>query len=269
MIRIAIDPVACTLGPFAVSWHGVFAALAVALALLTLATEARRVSADLQRLETAALWVILAGLLGARLLHVVEHPAFYLNNPGALLALHQGGAAVLGAIVFGWLAAALYARTAKVPFWSLADLAAPAVVIGLAAGRIGSLVAGDAWGRPADLPWGVVYERADALLPPNRVGVPTHPYAAYELLWNLAIFALLWLRRGHPAPAGARFLLFVALYSVGRFGLGFFREEPIVIAGLQQAQVVALALLAVALPLLIGRYRARDAGHRRPASGHA
>jgi phosphatidylglycerol:prolipoprotein diacylglycerol transferase len=124
---------------------------------------------------------------------------------------------------------------------------------------LGSLVSGDAWGKPASVPWAVVYERADALLPPDRVGMPTHPYAAYELLWSLAIFALLWLLRGHALPPGARFLLLLALYGAGRFALGFLREERVVLAGLQQAQVVALALLAVAVPLLVARRLARSA----------
>lgn len=256
MVHLAIDPVAFWLGPVAVHWHGITVASALALALVVLEAEARRVGLDLARLHRGALWVIIAGLAGARLFHVADHADYYLNHPAALLAVQEGGSAISGGVVAGIVAGAIYARRAGLPFWRTADAAAPAAILGLGLGRLGCLVNGDAWGAPADLPWAVVYDRPDALLPASLVGVPTHPYPAYELLWDLGVFALLWRRRRRAPGTGVPFLSFVVLYALGRFALAFVRQEPVVAFGLQQAQLLAFAMLIVALPLLVGRWRA-------------
>lgn len=259
MIHVAIDPVALWLGPMAIRWHGLIVAAAMALALVMLRREAQRAGLDGERMLSGAVWVLLAGLLGARLLHVIDRLDFYLNNPAAVLAAQEGGGAVWGGLLLGGTAGVLYARRAKLPVWRTADVAAPATALGLAAGRIGSLIAGDAWGTPANLPWAVVYDRADTLLPAALVGTPTHPYAAYEVLWNLGVVALLQACQGRAWPDGTRFLVFLALYAAGRLALTFYRQEPPVLWSLQQAQLLALLLLAAIPPLLWRRWRERAA----------
>lgn len=260
MIHLAIDPVALSLGPLAVRWHGLAVAAAVLLAVAVAECRARRAGLDGEHVRGGAVWAVAAGLLGARLLHVVDQLDFYLNNPAAILALHEGGAAVLGGVLLGSAAAGLYARRAALPFWPIADVAAPALALGLAAGRIGSLIAGDAAGAPATLPWAVVYDRADTLVPTALRGVPTHPYPVYELLWDLGIIAALALWGQRLRPDGLRFLAFLTLYAAGRLVLTFYRDERVVLWGLQHAQVVALLTLAVTLPLLARRWRERAPG---------
>ncbi len=133
----------------------------------------------------------------------------------------------------------------------MADVAAPAVLLGQIVGRAGSLINGDAFGSPADLPWSLVYVHPDALIP--DLGEPTHPYPLYEMLWNAVALGIVWRLRRQQLPDGTLFLVFLVLYAAGRFVLTFVRQEAIVLAGLQQAQVVALVALAIALPLLLRR----------------
>jgi phosphatidylglycerol:prolipoprotein diacylglycerol transferase len=190
---------------------------------------------------------------------VLDHWPAFLAHPLDALAIWEGGIAVYGAFLGGLLAGALAARRAGLPVWGLLDVAAPAMLVGQAVGRLGCLANGDAWGAPCAGPLCFVYTHPHALLPPSLLGVPTHPYPLYEIGATLVLLAALWWARRWLARPGAAFLAAALGYAVTRFSLSFFRQEALVLWGLQQAQVLALATaLTVGVLLLVRWYVARQ-----------
>jgi phosphatidylglycerol:prolipoprotein diacylglycerol transferase len=250
-IVVAIDPVLFELGAFAVRWYGLMIAAGIALGVLVALREARRLGVSEDATYSCALWGTLGGLAGARLFHVVDRTDFYLQNPAAALAIQQGGLAVWGAVVGGVAAGALYCRLAGLPIRLMAEVAAPGLLLGQIVGRLGGLINGDAYGAPFDSPWSLIYVHQAALIP--DLGEPTHPYPLYEMLWNALVLGAIWRRRRLPHRQGTVFLAYLVLYALGRFALGFVRQETIVLFGLQQGQLIALPVIALALPPLLRR----------------
>jgi phosphatidylglycerol:prolipoprotein diacylglycerol transferase len=247
-IVVAVDPVLLNLGDLSVRWYGLMIAVGIVLGVALALREARRLGVSEDATYSCALWGTLGALIGARLFHVLDRVDFYLQNPAAVLALQQGGLAIWGAVVGGVAAGSLYCRFAGLSVATMADLAAPALLLGQIVGRIGSLVNGDAYGGSFDAPWSLVYVHEAALIP--DLGEPTHPYPLYEMLWNVLVLALLWRIRTRAHPAGTTFFVYLLLYALGRFLLGFVRQEALVLFGLQQAQLIALIVIAIALPVL-------------------
>ncbi len=250
-ITIAADPVLAHLGPFAIRWYSLAIMLGIAVALYVSAREARRRGLDPDIILSLAWWAIPGGIIGARLLHVVDRFDAYRRDPLQILLIQRGGLAVFGAVLGGALAAWLFTRRRRLPFAALADTVAPGLVLAQAIGRIGCVFNGDAWGAPTTVPWAFVYTNPAAYIPRDLLGVPTHPYPLYDMALNLAIFAVLWRLRGRAWPAGAYFLTYLALYAASRFALTFVRQERVWFWGLQEAQVIALLTLAGALLLLL------------------
>jgi phosphatidylglycerol:prolipoprotein diacylglycerol transferase len=263
---IGIDPVLFRLGPISLRWYGVMIALGITVGVYLALREARRKGVDEDVVYSAALWSILGGIVGARVLHVVDKLDFYLQNPAHLFSLAPGGMAIWGGVLSGLLVMNVYARSRHLSALRLADIAAPGLLLGQVVGRIGNLINGDAWGAPTSLPWGLVYVHPDAMLPPASVGIATHPYPLYEIAWGLLVFGLLWQLRERLQVDGALFAIYVLLYSAGRFALTFVREEGLFLFGLQQAQVIAAGVFLVALPFLVYLLAGDPAKDRYPSS---
>jgi phosphatidylglycerol---prolipoprotein diacylglyceryl transferase len=202
-----------------------------------------------------ALWVGVAALIGARALYVAQNDlAMLAIDPLLLFAVWDGGLAFYGAVVGALLALAAIARRRRVLLLPLLDVAAPAAAIGQAVGHVGCLIGGDSYGIPTDVPWAVVYANPGAMAP---LGIPLHPTQAYEAIALGALFAGLWLGRerlarvGDGAVAGAYLLGLAAI----RFGLFYLRDEPSVLLGLKAAQLLGIAIGAVAVVLLLAARR--------------
>ena len=134
--------------------------------------------------------------------------------------------------------------------WRVLDAAAPALLVGQIIGRLGCLSNGDAWGAPTAQNYGVVYWNEHASIPASLIGIPTHPYPLYEMIvLAAALGGLLWLAPRLQLP-GQLFLLVVISYAVARFALTFVRQEPLVFAGLQEAQLVAVITAFIALAVM-------------------
>ncbi len=134
---------------------------------------------------------------------------------------------------------------------SVADAAAPALILGQAIGRVACFFTGDALGGPTSLPWGIVYTNPVSMAP--ELGVAYQPVFAYEGLWDIGVLAALLLLRPRLRRPGTVFASYLALYATGKFMVTFLREELIWFWGLQQAHLLALLLLAVAA--VIWRWR--------------
>jgi phosphatidylglycerol:prolipoprotein diacylglycerol transferase len=255
-ITIGIDPMIGHLGPFMVTWYGLFVAMAVAAGWWLGLREARRKNLDVEKMQSLILWSLPGGFVGARLFHVVDRWDLYADDPASVLYVWEGGLAIYGGLIGGVLAGLIYARLNGLPLWRTADAAAPGLILGQALGRLACIPNGDAYGAPTDLPWAFVYTNPATMVPPELLGRPLHPYAVYELIFDLALLGLLLGLRSVYKTDGTLFLTYTGVYAAGRFLLTFFRMEEVWFLGLQEAQIVALVVFAVTVPLLSWRMQA-------------
>ncbi|HEX76232.1 MAG TPA: prolipoprotein diacylglyceryl transferase [Dehalococcoidia bacterium] len=260
MITIGIDPVAFSLGPFEVRWYGIMVVLAVVAIIIIALLEARRVGISEEHVYSVGLWAILGGIIVSRLVHVIDKWDYYMAHPRHIIGFE--GLTVYGAVIGAMLAVLIYAWVKKLSFWRLGDVIAPGAILGQAIGRIGCIINGCCYGLPTSLPWAVVYAHPSSYAPP---GVPVHPTQIYHLLWNLAAFAVIWQLRTQLKPQGSLFLTYLALYAIGDLSIRFVRPGEPFLFGIQQAQLIGIAILVVAVPWLV--IRMRQAKAETTASG--
>ena len=249
MITISIDPVIFSIGHIMIRWYSLVVTLAIIIGVSIAWREAKRKGLAEKHFTDALIWVIAAGLIGARLFHVIDHWTHeYAANPIRALYIWEGGLAIWGAVIGGGIAVAVFAWRHKLPLGRLLDIAAPGLVLGQALGRAACVITGDAMGRPTTGPFGFAYTSPGAMVP--QLGVYYTPMPVYEIIVNLGIFAVIWRLRQRNWPDGLLFLVYLSLYSVERFLLAFTSSYQIIALGLTQSQIVALVSLAVALPLM-------------------
>lgn len=251
VIDIGIDPTIFQIGRLELAWHGLISALAILFAAWLGLRLARRQGLPEEPLLRMLWWAVPGGVVGARLFHVFDHLSEYSSDPLSILYVWQGGLAIYGGLVGGVLTAIVIMRLEGLPVWTVLDAAAPAMLIGQALGRFGCLINGDTIGKPTNGDWGVAYTHPDAIVPRDLLGVATHPYPLYELTWNLAVVGLLILLLPRLRHRGDIFLIATLGYALGRFLLTFFRQEPIVALGLQEAQIVAVITTVLAAVLFV------------------
>jgi phosphatidylglycerol---prolipoprotein diacylglyceryl transferase len=250
MITIGIDPVIFSIGHFMIRWYGVIVTIAIGAGLWIAWREAKRKGLDEKHFNDVIIWVIIAGMIGARLFHVIDHwPHEYANDPIRALYIWEGGLAIWGGVIGGGVALAIFARRRHLRLSFLFDLAAPAVVLGQAIGRFACIITGDAMGKPTTGPFGFAYTSPDAMVP--QLGVYYTPTPVYEIIMNFIIFGLVWRLRKKNLPDGVLFLIYLTLYSAGRFVITFWSSYEIVALGLNQAQLISLVALIVGVPLLV------------------
>ncbi|HJN86505.1 MAG: prolipoprotein diacylglyceryl transferase [Dehalococcoidia bacterium] len=279
-ITIGMGPNIFDFGSLVLSWHGFMTFVAVAVSVFLVVRAGSRQGMVADSIYSVAVWAIIGGVVGARLLHVIDFwGEIYQDDPLSVFYAWQGGVTIYGAILGGFAGGALYIIIRNsawyLSMWGryfrflgspnraplpgvghLADLSAPALLLAQAIGRVGDVINGEHCATQTDLPWGIVYthDASPGLLACGTA--PTHPAVAYELLFDLALLAVLWPLRNRLRPRGMFFTLYLACYSIGRFFISFLRVEFNEYFGaLNEAQVVALAVMLITIPLLV--YRAK------------
>ena len=214
------DPIAIKLGPVAIHWYGLMYLLGFAGAWWLGTVRARQAHWQWPRervgdlLFYVALGVILGGRLGYTLFYNFSG---FLADPLVLLRIWEGGMSFHGGLIGVIVAYLLYARHQKLDPFVVGDFAAPLIPVGLLTGRIGNFINGELWGKPTDLPWGMVFAHAPT-------PAPRHPSMLYEaFLEGVVLLAVLWWFGLKPRPRMAVAGLFLLLYGVFRFGVEFVR----------------------------------------------
>jgi phosphatidylglycerol---prolipoprotein diacylglyceryl transferase len=243
------------IGPVTLRWYGLLIATGVLLGvtLSQYLARFRKVNPDL--IGDLAIWLVVGAIPMARLYYVLFQWDYYRQYPGQILAIWQGGIAIHGAILGGMLATWLFARLQRVSFWQLADLVAPALILGQALGRWGNFFNSEAFGRPTELPWKLYIPPAQR--PPGyETFAYFHPTFLYESLWNLLVLGLLlFLFFKYPRhKRGTLFLTYAIAYSLGRLWIEGLRTDSLMLGPLRIAQIVSLVGIGLGALGLIWLY---------------
>jgi len=246
---LPFDPT-MTLGPIRIAWHSFFSLVAMGAGSAVSFRLARSLVKD-ERIYPFAISVVIGGLVAARFGHIADNWSYYGAHPDQLVAFWNGGVAVtsapIGSAVAGWIAA----KRMRLPLGFMFDITVIGIVLGEAIGRIGDIINGEHHAVACSgLPWCVRYTDVATLGQHDFV----HPVAAYDLIVDLLILVVLlryWPRvRGHP-PEGRVFWLYLVLYGGFRFTTSFLRLDPVVFAGLQEAQLLGAIYVVAGVPALI------------------
>jgi phosphatidylglycerol:prolipoprotein diacylglycerol transferase len=250
MVTISINPVIFSIGHFHLRWYSLIVMTAIATGVWLAAREAERKGFGKEAIYDGALWVVLAGLIGARLFHVLDHWSHrFAAQPIRALYMWEGGLAIWGGVVGGLIAVVILAWSRGWRIARLLDAVVPGLVLAQAVGRAACIITGDAAGKPTTGPFGLAYTHPGAMVP--QLGVYYTPTQVYEIIMNLSIFAILWQLRRKKLPDGALFLIYLVLYAGLRFLVTFWSSYQIVAFGLNQAQLISLAALIIGLPWLV------------------
>ena len=268
------SPVIFEVGPFALRYYGLFVALGIALATWVAARELRRKGYDGALALDSLFFVVPLGFIGARLYHVATDYELYQNAPfPGVFEVWNGGLGIYGAVIGGLVGVLIFARVRGVSFLVLADAAAPGLVLAQAVGRWGNYFNQELFGRPSDLPWAI--EIAPQNRPVGFKDVATfHPTFLYESIWDVLVaLVLLFVARRFASRLknGDIALLYVCLYSVGRFFVETLRIDPAFPIGGIRGNLFVASVLALTFALIFFLRHASTTGReprrKRPTGG--
>jgi phosphatidylglycerol---prolipoprotein diacylglyceryl transferase len=245
-IVIDLNPNLFQVGPFLITWHGIFSVIGILAAARVGQILLQRDGVPADRVYDMAVWMVVGGLVGARLLYVWENYQLFVGSWQRIVYITEGGISQWGGIFGALIGGYVWCRRNDVDYRRVLDAAGVANALGFAIGRIGDVINGEHHAIDTNLPWGVTYVNEQTL---GEIGRTVHPEVAYELVFDLAVFATAiftyrWFKR--RLPAGVTGLIWLSVYSVGRFLLSFLRKDSLVL-GLRQAQWASLLMIAVSI----------------------
>jgi|WetSurMetagenome_2_1015567.scaffolds.fasta_scaffold192820_1 phosphatidylglycerol---prolipoprotein diacylglyceryl transferase len=256
---ISTNPLIARFGPLTLDWYGVMVALAVATAIVWLVLANRRDRRiGYNTILIAIVIGLVSGVILSKLLHVADNFPYYRQNPGLILS--GDGWAIWGMALGVILGVWVYGRvSARFRFTLLADMLAPGLILAQAVGRVGCTINGCCYGLETTSPFAVIYTNPNSFGP---IGIPTLPVTVFEIVFNLIVFGVLLSFRNKLKPEGSLFLIYLALYAAWRFGSDFMRAGTPFLFGLHEAQLIALIVLLITIPLII--LKVRWAGKETP-----
>ena len=278
-----------SIGPLYIRFYGILIMLGAIAAAFLAEREARRRKLNSEIVWDGLIWVLIGGIIGARLWHIFTpppsmmildsatgkliNPYFIHGMPQILdiLAIWKGGLGIPGAVIGGALALYLFCRNRKMSFMLWADIAAPGVALAQGIGRWGNFFNQEIYGKPTTLPWAI---KIDPIyrVPGYEQFTTFHPLFLYESIWNLLNMGfLLWLERRFAGrlKEGDLFLTYLIGYPFGRFFLEFLKVDAPHIGTININQTFMLIVILVSSFLLYWRHRPDTAQKVEPQSPEA
>ncbi len=252
MIEIAVNPVIFNLGPWEVKWVDIAAIVSFITVIFVSLYEVRRRNLPGLRQHQVWLivWFLIGAMVGGKLFYVFDRWDYVMYHPLMLLSDYI---LIYGVLIGALAAISIYIKLHKLPFWRYADAIAPGSMLGLALNRVGCILDGCCYGTPCALPFSVVYTNPATWAPFGKLLYFTQ---AYMLVLGLAVFLVIWYLRDKLRPDGTLFLVWIILYVITDQIVRPFRFAYPFLPGIQQAQLIGILLLLVAVPLLIIRVSA-------------
>ena len=268
-----MHPILFTVGSLRFPTYGVVMVLAILAAICTILRLGRREGLDSSQLLDFSTWLLLVGLVGAKVLMILSDWSYYRQNPGEIFSRSTllAGGAFYGGLIAAALFAVWYVRLHHLPFWKVVDVYSPAVSLGLGVGRIGCFAAGCDYGKPTNSAWGVVFTSPIAHeVSGVPLGIPLYPTQPIMSLASLSIFGILLWRYSRKSRDGEIFVLYLALYAVARFFIEFLRGDEdrgfVFHHLLSTSQFIAILALAAAIWMAL-ILRHKPARQRAPVVG--
>ncbi len=239
------------LGPLALRGYGLMIALGVLAAVWLAAKRFTERSLNADHAAGIAMWGVPAGIIGARIYHVITDWGRFSGNWGEAFKIWKGGLGILGGVIVGYLAAMIYCKRANLDLRTAMDVVAPAIPLAQMIGRWGNWFNQELFGRPSDLPWALEIDPENR--PAQYIEQSTfHPTFLYESIWNLmVVLALVKIDRMKKLSKGMLFVVYFSLYSIGRIWVEALRiDQATQIAGLRINVWVFSFLLLLSLGIL-------------------
>jgi phosphatidylglycerol:prolipoprotein diacylglycerol transferase len=247
------------LGPLTIHAYGLIVMLGAVVGSYLSTREAKRRGQDPDYVWDMLIWLLIFGIIGARVWHIFTPPAsmvaagfttqYYLTHPLDAIAIWKGGLGIPGAVMAGAITLYVYTRRYGLSFSMWADIAVPGLALSQVIGRWGNYVNQELYGAPTNLPWAIYIDAEQGYF---------HPLFLYESLWSLAnVTLLLWLGRkfDKKIPNGTLALVYLIVYPLGRFLLEFLRADPSTINGINANQTLMGAVMLIAAAVLLLRLR--------------
>ncbi len=225
------------IGPFALPLPGLLLILGIWLAMITLDREANRRELSANTLNNLVVTGLIGGIVGARLGYVLRHLDVYRDTLPDMLALNAHALSPGDGLLFGLLAALIYAQRKELPLWPTLDALTPGLALFTIFIGLCHLASGDAYGAPTSLPWSL-----------DIWGAERHPSQLYEIVAALLVFWVNHRIKSAPVFPGFLILTFAALSAASRVFLEAFRgDSEIVLGGLRSMQLAGLFVLLLSL----------------------
>ena len=264
------------LGPFTVYTYGVLLAASYLLGLWLAVKRGKARGLDANRVLDLGIYIIIAALVGAKLLLLIVDFDQYKSNPAELLSLARSGGVFYGGLILAVAVAFYYIARHRMAMWTTCDAFAPGIALGHVTGRLGCFAAGCCWGTPTDVPWGVVFTNPLAAAQVGTpLGIRLHPTQLYEAGAELLILGLLLAteKRGRAFP-GRTFWLYMLLYAISRYIIEIYRGDPrgvVPFLDISTSQFISLVLGPLSLLMLLWLSRTvppapQEARNRRRAA---
>ena len=261
------SPIIFEAGPFALRYYGLCIALGIAAGTWLTSRELARKGYDPALALDALFFTVPLGFIGARAYHVATDYDLYAGDPfPGVFAVWNGGLGIYGAVIGGFIGVLIFARVRGISPLVFADAAAPGLILAQAIGRWGNYFNQELFGRPSNLPWAI------EIAPDNRPAAfadatSFHPTFLYESIWDVLVcLALLWVARrfADRLKDGDILLLYVSLYSVGRFFVEALRVDPAFLIGNFRGNLFVASVLALTFALIF--FLRHSAPRKRPTA---
>jgi phosphatidylglycerol:prolipoprotein diacylglycerol transferase len=259
-----------SIGPLVIHYYGVLISLGILVAAWLSIKLAKRQGLDEDYIWDLLPWLVLAGVVGARIWHILTPPQsmvdmglttqYYLTHPLDAIAVWNGGLGIPGAVIGGVLAAWIYAQKRKISVLRLLDIVAPGLALAQAIGRWGNFINQELYGMPTTLPWAIFIDPQHRL-PEFADQAYYHPLFLYESIANLIICGvLLWITlRVKNRIVGQVFQVYLILYPTVRFLLEFLRLDPSNVRNLNVNQTLMAVIAVASAAVLFWRLRQKSA----------
>lgn len=255
---MAIDPIAFELGPISVAWYGLIIVTGMILAIYLISREAEKRGISEDSIVDIAFWTIPIGIIGARIYYVLFELEHYLNDPIRMLFIWEGGLAIYGGVIAGFLTIYYLAKKKDIPLLLLTDIIAPNLMLAQAIGRWGNFINQEAHGAE------VSRQFLENLLLPEFIiegmyinGAYYHPTFLYESVWNIiGLVLLLVLRnREHLLVRGESTTGYLIWYGIGRFLIEGMRTDSLYMGPFRVSQIVSIVIILLGIGLVIYQRR--------------
>lgn len=254
------DSVLLQIGFLTIHWYGIFIVLGILAALFTAKQLGKKEGISADDIYSLSFYVIISGLVGARIYSVLLDLEYYFQHPTQIIAVWQGGLAIHGAIIGGVVAGAIYCVRKKLSLWKYADVVAPGIALGQAIGRWGNFFNQEIFGTPTNVPWGIPIEVQNRPLEYINA-THFHPTFLYESILNLLNFVILILLfRWKKIKPGAVFAIYLLNYALIRIVMEQLRTDPAPILFSIRLPIVASfgLIIAVFVFLFITQLRHKE-----------